>query len=58
MATNITLFSFNVLDVLDRRYYNSFSLVLDTFARTHKTPTSTLLAILYSKLYIFINCMD
>jgi len=53
MVMNINLFNFNVLNVLDRRYYNNFSLVLGI--RAHKNPANTLLAILYSKLYIFIN---
>ena len=56
MAMDITLFNFNVLNVLDRRYYNSFSLVLGI--RAHKNPTNTLLAFLYSKLYISINWWD
>lgn len=53
MAMNINLFNFNVLNVLDWRYYNSVSLVLGI--RAHKNSTSILLAISYSKRFIFIN---
>lgn len=56
MAMNINLFNFNVLNVLDWRYYNSVSLVLGI--RAHKNSTSILLAISYSKRFIFINWWD
>lgn len=50
---NINISNFNVSNVLHRRYYNSFPIVLGI--RVHKNPTNILLAILCSKLTIFIN---